>query len=55
MNHDDLQSLLGAYALDALDPEEVAAVEEHLARVPTLPGRGGRPPRHGVPSRNGRR
>lgn len=34
MSHDDLQSLLGAYALDALDPKEVAAVEEHLAGCP---------------------
>lgn len=34
MIHDDVQSLLGAYALDALDPEEVAAVEEHLAGCP---------------------
>lgn len=34
MNHDDLQSLLGAYALDALDPDEVAAVEAHLAECP---------------------
>jgi anti-sigma factor RsiW len=34
MSHDDLQSLLGAYALDALDPEEVAAVEKHLAECP---------------------
>ncbi|MCL2394565.1 MAG: anti-sigma factor [Acidimicrobiaceae bacterium] len=34
MTHDDLQSLLGAYALDALDPDEVAEVEEHLAECP---------------------
>lgn len=34
MSHDEVQSLLGAYALDALDPEEVAAVEEHLPECP---------------------
>jgi hypothetical protein len=34
MNHDDLQSLLGAYALDAVDPDEAAAVEAHLAECP---------------------
>ena len=34
MNHDDLQSLLGAYALDALDPDEASALEAHLAECP---------------------
>lgn len=34
MIHDDVQSLLGAYVLDALDPDEMAAVEEHLAECP---------------------
>lgn len=34
MIHDDLQSLLGAYALDALEADEVAAVEAHLAECP---------------------
>ncbi|MBO0714351.1 MAG: anti-sigma factor [Acidimicrobiales bacterium] len=34
MSHDDLQSLLGAYALDALDPQEVAVVEAHLSECP---------------------
>ena len=34
MTHDDVQSLLGAYALDALDPDETAEVEEHLAGCP---------------------
>lgn len=29
-DHHDVQELLGAYALDALDPDEVAAVEAHL-------------------------
>ncbi len=31
MTHDEAKSLLGAYALDAVDPDEAAAVEEHLA------------------------
>lgn len=30
MNHDELQDLLGAYALDAVDPGERDAVEAHL-------------------------
>lgn len=34
MIHDELQSLLGAYALDALDTEEAAAVKVHLAECP---------------------
>lgn len=34
MTHEDLQSLLGAYALDALDPEETIEVQEHLAECP---------------------
>ena len=34
MNHDELQSLLGAYALDALDADEARAVEAHLAECP---------------------
>lgn len=34
MTHEELQSLLGAYALDALDPEEVGPVEDHLAECP---------------------
>jgi len=34
MTHDDLQELLGAYALDAVDADEAAAVEEHLADCP---------------------
>ena len=34
MTHEDLQSLLGAYALDALDPEEAIEVREHLAECP---------------------
>lgn len=29
-DHRDLQDLLGAYALDAVDPDEAAEVEEHL-------------------------
>lgn len=34
MTHEELQDLLGAYALDALDPEEMAEVEEHLEECP---------------------
>jgi anti-sigma factor RsiW len=34
MTHDDLQSQLGAYALDALDPDEAAEVEAHLTECP---------------------
>ena len=34
LNHDEIAGLLGAYALDAVDPEEAAAVEEHLAGCP---------------------
>jgi hypothetical protein len=31
---DEIQDLLGAYALDSVDPEEAARVEEHLANCP---------------------
>lgn len=31
MKHDEIQELLGAYALDAVDPDEAAEVEAHLA------------------------
>lgn len=31
MNHDDIAPLLGAYALDAVDDDERALVEDHLA------------------------
>lgn len=34
MNHDDAAQLLGAYALDALEPEEASAVAEHLESCP---------------------
>ncbi len=34
MNHEELQSLLGAYALDALDSDEAAALEAHLSECP---------------------
>ncbi len=33
-NHRDLQDLLGAYALDAVDPDEAAELEEHLRACP---------------------
>lgn len=32
--HADLQELLGAYALDAVDPDEAAAIERHLPTCP---------------------
>lgn len=32
--HDELQDLLGAYALDAVDPDEALAVEDHLRTCP---------------------
>src|SRR5690606_4393398 len=32
--HDEIAELLGAYALDAVEPEEAAAVEAHLAVCP---------------------
>lgn len=32
--HDEIAELLGAYALDAVDPDEAAAVEAHLAGCP---------------------
>src|SRR4051794_36467036 len=30
MNHEQVQALLGAYAIDAVDADEVVAVEAHL-------------------------
>jgi anti-sigma-K factor RskA len=36
LGRDEAESLLGAYALDALEPDERARVEEHLARDPRL-------------------
>lgn len=33
-NHQDLQDLLGVYALDAVDPDEAAELEEHLRSCP---------------------
>lgn len=35
MSQPDLHTLTGAYALDALDPEEREAFEAHLACCPT--------------------
>jgi anti-sigma factor RsiW len=32
--HDEIRALLGAYALDAVDPEETRAVEDHLRECP---------------------
>jgi anti-sigma factor RsiW len=34
MTHDELQDLLGAYALDAVDTDEAQAVEDHLRSCP---------------------
>jgi anti-sigma-K factor RskA len=34
MEHEEIESLLGAYALDAVLPEEAAAIETHLATCP---------------------
>lgn len=34
MSHDDVADLLGAYALDAVEPDEVEAIEEHLRTCP---------------------
>jgi len=35
VNHEEAATLLAAYALDALPDDEVAALEEHLARCPS--------------------
>ena len=32
--HQDIEELLGAYALDAVDPDEARLVEEHLVECP---------------------
>jgi anti-sigma factor RsiW len=34
MTHHEIEELLGAYALDAVEPEEARLVEEHLAECP---------------------
>ena len=34
MSHDEVADLLGAYALDAVEPDEVDAIEEHLRTCP---------------------
>jgi anti-sigma-K factor RskA len=34
VSHEEIQELLGAYALDAVDPDEAAAVEDHLRDCP---------------------
>ena len=34
MTHQEIEELLGAYALDAVDPDEAQAVEAHLAECP---------------------
>ncbi len=44
MAHHEIEELLGAYALDAVDADEARLVEDHLADCPVLSGRGGRAP-----------
>jgi len=34
MSHEEVMGLLGAYALDAVEPEEARAIEQHLASCP---------------------
>jgi len=34
VTHEEIQDLLGAYALDAVEPDEVAAIEDHLRECP---------------------
>src|SRR5580692_982792 len=34
MEHDEIESLLGAYALDAVDPDEALEIEAHLSTCP---------------------
>jgi anti-sigma factor RsiW len=34
MNHDEISELLGAFALDAVDPDEAAEINAHLAECP---------------------
>jgi anti-sigma factor RsiW len=34
VTHEELQSLLGAYAIDAVDPDEALAVDAHLVECP---------------------
>ena len=34
MSHDEIVELLGAYALDAVDPDEAAIIESHLSGCP---------------------
>ncbi|HEV3226868.1 MAG TPA: anti-sigma factor [Acidimicrobiales bacterium] len=34
MTHEELQELLGAYAVDAVEPDEVALIDAHIAECP---------------------
>ena len=34
MTHEEIQDLLGAYALDAVEPDEALAIEDHLRECP---------------------
>ncbi len=47
MTHSELEELLGAYALDAVEEDERLEVEEHLLTCPRCRGRGGGSPRGG--------
>ncbi len=42
MNHDEISELLGAFALDAVDPDEAAEINAHLAECPRCAVGGGR-------------
>ena len=47
MDHAEIQELLGAYALDAVDPDEAEQIERHLAGCAAMRGRSGLVPRGG--------
>lgn len=38
MQHEEVEELLGVYALDAVPPDELAAIEDHLAECPRCRG-----------------
>ncbi len=44
VSHEQVQELLGAYALDALDGDEAAPVEPHLTGCPRCTAGGGGAP-----------
>ena len=47
MSHQEVQELLGAYALDAVDPELAAIIEDHLRHCARCRAGGRRAPRGG--------